>query len=119
MRRANIIRRFLHIGVHALTFRKHWERSRAVKPFIIPGYRSNTLLVLIFLSAAGVLGGCHRESQIPLQSPRAVRLATVAAPQASGDTLPYSTSILPYPPVDLMFLPPAYQPNLNPFPQPP
>src|SRR5216684_2796975 len=113
MRRANIIRRFLHIGVHALTFRKHWERSRAVKPFIIPGYRSNTLLVLVFLSAAGVLRGCHRESQIPLQSPRAVRLATVAAPQASGETLRYSASILPYAQVDLMFRSSGYVTNVK------
>jgi len=84
-----------------------------VKPFIIPGYRSNTLLVLIFLSAAGVLGGCHRESQIPLQSPRAVRLATVAAPQASGETLRYSASILPYAQVDLMFRSSGYVTNVK------
>src|SRR5713226_3837603 len=113
MRRANIIRRFLHIGVHALTFRKHWERSRAVKPFMIPGYRSNTLLVLVFLSAAGVLGGCHHESQIPLQPPRAVRLATVAAPQTTGETLRYSASILPYAQVDLIFRSSGYVTNVR------
>ena len=84
-----------------------------MKPFIIPGYRSNTLLVLIFLSAAGVLGGCHHESQIPLQSPRAVRLATVAAPQASGETLRYSASILPYAQVDLMFRSSGYVTNVK------
>ena len=34
---------------------------------------------------------------------RAVRLATVAAPQTSAETLRYSASILPYAQVDLMF----------------
>jgi hypothetical protein len=43
--------------------------------------------VLVFLSVAGGSGGCHHESQIPSQSPRAVRLATVGAPQAGGETL--------------------------------
>jgi RND family efflux transporter MFP subunit len=74
-----------------------------VKPFMIRGRRSNKLLVLVFLSVAGVLSGCHHESEIPLQSPRAVRLATVAAAQASGDTLRYSASILPYAQADLAF----------------
>jgi len=74
-----------------------------VKPFMILGHRSNKLLVLIFLSVAGGLGGCHHESQIPSQSPRAVRLATVGAPQAGGETLRYSASILPYAQVDLAF----------------
>jgi RND family efflux transporter MFP subunit len=74
-----------------------------VKPFRIPGHRSNTPLVLVFLSVTGVLGGCHHESQIPMQPPRAVRLATVAAPQLSGETLRYSASILPFAQVDLMF----------------
>jgi RND family efflux transporter MFP subunit len=74
-----------------------------VKPFMIPGHRSNKLLVLVLLSVARVLGGCHHESQIPLQSPRAVRLATVAAAQASGETLRYSASILPYAQADLAF----------------
>jgi RND family efflux transporter MFP subunit len=74
-----------------------------VKPFMIPGHRSNTPLVLVFLSVAGVLGGCRQESKIPMQPPRAVRLATVAAPQISGETLHYSASILPFAQVDLMF----------------
>jgi RND family efflux transporter MFP subunit len=74
-----------------------------VKPFMIPGHRSNKLPGLVLLSVAGVLGGCHHESQIPSQSPRAVRLATVAAPQAGGETLRYSASILPYAQVDLAF----------------
>lgn len=74
-----------------------------MKPFMISGYRSNTPVVLIFLAAAGVLGGCHHDPQIPSQSPKAVRLATVAAPQASGETLRYSASILPYAQVDLAF----------------
>jgi RND family efflux transporter MFP subunit len=74
-----------------------------VKPFMIPGHRSNTPLVFVFLSVAGVLGGCGHESKIPLQLPRAVRLATVSAPQTSGETLRYSASILPFAQVDLMF----------------
>src|SRR5260370_11377063 len=102
MQRANTIRRSLLIGVRALTFRKRWVRSRAVKPLMMPDYRSNTLLVLLVLSVAGALGGCHHESQIPSQSPRAVRLAT-AAPQSSGETMRYSASILPFAQVDLTF----------------
>src|SRR6202040_3152740 len=43
------------------------------------------------------------EPQIPSQPAKAVRLATVAAPQPSADTLRYSASILPYAQVDLMF----------------
>jgi RND family efflux transporter MFP subunit len=74
-----------------------------MKPFMTPGHRSNTPLVFFFLAIAGVLGGCHHESPIPVQSPKAVRLATVAAAQASGDTLRYSASILPYAQVDLSF----------------
>lgn len=74
-----------------------------MKRFIISGYRSHTLLALVLASVAAVLGGCHHESQIPSQSPRAVRIATVAAPQASGETLRYSASILPYAQVDLAF----------------
>src|SRR5438876_4446762 len=103
MRRADTIRRFLPIGVRAQIFRKRWVRSSAVKPFMMPVQRSNTPLVLVFLSVAGVLGGCHHESQIPKQPPRAVRLATVATPQMSGETLRYSASILPFAQVDLMF----------------
>src|SRR5882762_4847480 len=103
MRRANTNRRFLPIGARALISRKRWVRSKAVKPFTIPGHRLNTPLVLIFLSVAGVLAGCNRQSQIPSQPPRAVRLATVATPQASAETLRYSASILPYAQVDLMF----------------
>ena len=78
-----------------------------MKPFMIPGHRSKTPRVLVFLSVAGVLGGCYHESQIPMQPPRAVRLATVAAPQMSGETLRYSASILPFAQVDLSFAPPA------------
>ncbi len=73
-----------------------------MKPLMMPDYRSNTLLVLLVLSVAGALGGCHHESQIPSQSPRAVRLAT-AAPQSSGETMRYSASILPFAQVDLTF----------------
>src|SRR6266404_9491014 len=103
MRRANTNRQSLPIGARALISRKHWVRSKAVKRFTIPGHRLNTSLVLIFLSVTGVLAGCNRQSQIPSQPPRAVRLATVAAPQASAETLRYSASILPYAQVDLMF----------------
>src|SRR5438309_1107134 len=104
MRRADTARRFWLIGVLALIFRERWARSKAVKPFMILGHRSQTPLVPVFLAMAGVLGGCHRDSPIPTQSPRAVRLATVAEPQTSGGgTLRYSASILPYAQVDLMF----------------
>src|SRR5258708_6997500 len=102
MRRAKTSRRSLPFGVRALIFRKRWVRSRAVKPSMKSGHRSNTLAVLILLWVAGVLGGCHQEPQIPSQSPRAVRLAT-AVPQTSGETLRYSASILPYAQVELEF----------------
>src|SRR6266481_660269 len=105
MRRAITIRRFSPIGARALISRNRWVRSRAVKPFTIPRHRLNTPLTLIVLviSVTGVLGGCSHESQILSQPPRAVRLATVAAPQMTGETLRYSASILPYAQVDLMF----------------
>ncbi len=74
-----------------------------MKPFRILWHRSNTPLVLVFLSVAEVLAGCHRESQLASQSPKAVRLATVAASQTSGEALRYSASILPYAQVDLTF----------------
>jgi RND family efflux transporter MFP subunit len=83
-----------------------------VKPFTIPN-RLNTLLVLVFLFLTGVLGGCNRQSQIPSQPPRAVRLATVAAPQMTGETLHYSASILPYAQVDLMFRSSGYVTNVR------
>jgi RND family efflux transporter MFP subunit len=74
-----------------------------VKPFVMSGHRSNIPVVLVLLSIAGLLSGCNRESQIPSQPPRAVRLAAVAAPRMTGETLRYSASILPYAQVDLMF----------------
>src|SRR5437660_10968337 len=113
MRRANIIRRSLAIGARALIFRNRWVRSRAVKPFTIPENRLSTPLALIVLSVTGVLGGCSHESQIPSQPPRAVRLATVAAPQTSAETLRYSASILPYAQVDLMFRSSGYVTNVR------
>src|SRR5258708_18213287 len=69
---------------------------------MISGYRSNSLLVLVLLSIAGMLGGCRHESQMPAQPPRAVWLPT-PTPQVSGETLRYSASILPYAQVDLTF----------------
>jgi RND family efflux transporter MFP subunit len=84
-----------------------------VKPLMIAGHRLNTPLLLVFLSVTGVLGGCNRQSQIPPQPPRAVRLATVTAPQVSGGTLRYSASILPYAQVDLMFRSPGYVTNVR------
>jgi RND family efflux transporter MFP subunit len=84
-----------------------------MKSFLIPGHRGNTPLVLVVLSIAGALGGCHHESQIPSQAPRAVRIATVAAPQMSGETLRYSASILPYAQVDLVFRSSGYVTNVR------
>jgi len=84
-----------------------------VKHFIIPRPRWKTPLALVFLSLAGVLGGCHHESQIPAQPPRAVRLATVTAAQTGGETMRYSASILPYAQVDLMFRSSGYVTNVR------
>src|SRR5438445_4240706 len=74
-----------------------------MKAFTIPRHRLNTPLTLFVLLVTGVLGGCSHESQIPSQPPRAVRLATVAAPQTSAETLRYSASIPPYARRDLEF----------------
>ncbi len=84
-----------------------------MKPFTIPKNRLDTLLVLASLFLMGVLGGCTRQSQIPSQPPRAVRLATVTAPQTSAETLRYSASILPYAQVDLMFRSSGYVTNVR------
>ena len=84
-----------------------------MKPIVKSGHRLNTPLVLVFLSVTGVLGGCNRQSQIPSQPARAVRLATVAPPQLSGETLRYSASILPYTQVDLMFRSSGYVTNVR------
>jgi RND family efflux transporter MFP subunit len=84
-----------------------------MKPFPLLGHRSNRSLVLAFLSMTGVLGGCSHESQIPSQQARAVRLATVAAPQMSAETLRYSASIVPYAQVDLMFRSSGYVTNVR------
>ena len=84
-----------------------------MKPFTIPRHRLNTPLALIVLSVTGVLSGCSHESQIPSQPPKAVRLATVAAPQMSAETLRYSASILPYAQVDLMFRSSGYVTNIR------
>ena len=84
-----------------------------MKPFTKPGHRSTTPVVLVFLSMTGVLSGCSHESKIPSQPPRAVRLATVAPPQTSAETLRYSASILPYAQVDLMFRSSGYVTNVR------
>ncbi len=92
-----------------------------MKPFPIPGHRPNTPLVLVvlvlvpvlILMLTAVLSGCNHESQIPSQPPRAVRIATVAPPQTSGETLRYSASILPYAQVDLMFRSAGYVTNVR------
>ena len=84
-----------------------------MKPFLIPGHRPNAPLALVLLSAAGMLGGCSQEPQRPSQPPRAVQLATVAAPQISGERLRYSASIVPYAQVDLMFRSSGYVTNVS------
>jgi len=61
----------------------------------------------------GVLSGCNHEPKIPSQSPRVVRLATVAASQTNADTLRYSASIVPYAQVDLMFRSSGYVTNVS------
>ena len=86
-----------------------------MKPFPIAGHRWNTPLVLVVLVLlfATVLSGCSHQSLIASQPPRAVRLATVPAPQMSGETLRYSASILPYAQVDLMFRSSGYVTNVR------
>jgi len=84
-----------------------------VKPLVKSGHRLKTPLVLVVLSLTGVLGGCNHQSQIASQPARAVRLATVAPPQLSGETLRYSASILPYTQVDLMFRSSGYVTNVR------
>src|SRR5882724_6682994 len=113
MQRANTIRRYSAIGARALISRNRWVRSKAVNPFTIARHRFSTPLALIVLSVAGVLGGCSHESQTPSHPARAVRLATVAAPQTSAETLRYSASILPYAQVDLMFRSSGYVTNVR------
>jgi len=83
-----------------------------VKPFPILGRRSNPLTVLVSLSLA-VFAGCNHASQIPSQPPKAVRLATIAPPQMTAETLRYSASILPYAQVDLMFRSSGYVTNVK------
>src|SRR5258708_24895253 len=101
MPRANGVRLFSHIGVHGLIFRKRWVRSRAVKPLIV------------LLSVAGALIGCHHEPPIPSQPLKAVQLATVASSQVSSESLRYSASIVPYAQVDLMFRSSGYVTNVR------
>jgi RND family efflux transporter MFP subunit len=84
-----------------------------MKPFLISGHILNMTLLLVLLSVVGVLGGCNHEPQIPSQAPRAVRLATVTAPENSAETLHYSASILPFAQVDLMFRSSGYVTNVS------
>ena len=84
-----------------------------MKPFPMLWHRSNTPLVLVVLSFTALLSGCSHQSPIPSQPARAVRLATVAAPQTSSETLRYSASILPYAQVDLMFRSSGYVTNVS------
>jgi len=84
-----------------------------MKPFLISELRSHAAAVLVVLSFALLLGGCNHEPQIPSQPPKAVRLATVAAPRMSAETLRYSASILPYAQVDLMFHSSGYVTNVS------
>jgi RND family efflux transporter MFP subunit len=74
-----------------------------MKPFLRPGHTSNIPITFVILSVALALGGCSHQSEMPPHPLKAVRLATVAAPQMNVDTLRYSASILPYAQVDLMF----------------
>src|SRR6266403_1011744 len=83
-----------------------------MKPFLIPGRRSDAAVILVVLSLSAMLNGCNHE-QIPAQPPRAVRLTTVAVSQMSGETLRYSASILPYAQVDLMFRSSGYVTNVR------
>ena len=84
-----------------------------MKPFPMLWHRSNPPLVLVVLSFTALLSGCSHQSPIPSQPARAVRLATVAAPQTSPETLRYSASILPYAQVDLMFRSSGYVTNVS------
>src|SRR6266850_4390802 len=83
-----------------------------MKPFLIPGRRSDAAVILVVLSLSAMLNGCNHE-QIPAQPPRAVRLTTVAVSQMSGETLRYSASILPHAQVDLMFRSSGYVTNVK------
>ncbi len=71
--------------------------------FMKPRRSWNRPPVLVFLFAAGVLGGCRQESRIPSRPPTPVRLAVVTTAQTSDETLRYSASIIPYTQVDLAF----------------
>jgi RND family efflux transporter MFP subunit len=80
----------------------------------ICGHRSNTSVALVALSFALLWGaGCNRETRIPPEPPRAVRLAIVAVPQTTGETLRYSASVLPFAQVDLMFRSSGYVTNVR------
>lgn len=84
-----------------------------MRAFPISRLRSDASAVLVVLSFALVLGGCNRDSQIPSQPPKAVRLATVTASGMSAEALRYSASILPYAQVDLIFRSSGYVTNVS------
>jgi RND family efflux transporter MFP subunit len=65
--------------------------------------RSNALLFISGLVAAGLLIGCHQESGIPSRPPTSVRLAAVTTVQISDEALRYSASIFPFAQADLEF----------------
>src|SRR6266849_10310302 len=103
MRRTITAKQSSSIGARAQIFRKHLVRSRAVMRFMRPRRSWNRPPALVFLFAAGVLGGCRQESRIPSRSATPVRLAVVTTAQTSDETLRYSASIIPYAQVDLAF----------------
>jgi RND family efflux transporter MFP subunit len=74
-----------------------------VERFLIPRHRSNRPSIVVFLSLAGLLGGCHQQSSIPSRPPTPVRLAAVTTSQTTDEALRYSASIIPYAQVDLAF----------------
>ncbi len=69
--------------------------------------------IIVLLSVAGMLTGCHHEPPIPSQPPKAVQLATVAGAQVTSEALRYSASIVPYTQVDLMFRSSGYVTNVR------
>src|SRR6266481_2709993 len=103
MRRTTTVKQSSNIGARAQIFRKHLVRSRAVMRFMKPRRSWNRPPLLVFLFAAGVLGGCRQESRIPSRPPTPVRLAVVTTAQTRHETVPYLGLIIPVAQVDLAF----------------